>query len=120
MLIVHSFSLLPYLEHNKQCLLSGDASPPPILTFIYHKGFQTFCAASTEYLPFVNDRGFPSLRLPKDQARFGWQIKIASWNLCLGLTNKKDYVSQMILNVKIDVCYPSIFAFLSVSFLLIE
>ena len=24
------------------------------------------------------------------------KIKIATWNLCLGLTNKKDYVSQMI------------------------
>ena len=31
-------------------------------------------------------------------------IKIASWNLCLGLANKKDYVSQMILANKIDIC----------------
>ena len=28
------------------------------------------------------------------------KIKIATWNLCLGLTNKKDYVSLM---NKIDI-----------------
>ena len=32
------------------------------------------------------------------------QIKIASWNLCLGLMNKKNYVSQMIIDEKIDIC----------------
>ena len=32
------------------------------------------------------------------------KIKIASWNLCLGLMNKKDYVSQMINLNKIDIC----------------
>ena len=32
------------------------------------------------------------------------KIKIATWNLCLGLTNKKDYVSQMITVNKIDIC----------------
>ena len=32
------------------------------------------------------------------------QFKIASWNLCLGLSNKKDIVFQMILNEKIYVC----------------
>ena len=31
-------------------------------------------------------------------------FKIATWNLCLGLMNKKDYVSQMLLNEKIDIC----------------
>ena len=31
-------------------------------------------------------------------------IKIATWNLCIGLTNKKDYVSQMITVNKIDIC----------------
>ena len=32
------------------------------------------------------------------------QIKIASWNLCLGLANKKDYVASMIKENKIDIC----------------
>ena len=32
------------------------------------------------------------------------KINIASWNLCLGLLNKKDYVSQMIISNKIDIC----------------
>ena len=32
------------------------------------------------------------------------KIKIATWNLCLGLSSKKDYVSQIILNEAIDVC----------------
>ena len=32
------------------------------------------------------------------------KIRIASWNLCLGLANKKDYVSQMILSNKMDIC----------------
>ena len=31
-------------------------------------------------------------------------IKIASWNLCLRLMNKKNYVSQMILDEQIDIC----------------
>ena len=31
-------------------------------------------------------------------------IKIASWNLCLGLMNKKTYVSQTIMNEKIEMC----------------
>ena len=32
------------------------------------------------------------------------KIKIATWNLCLGLTNKKDYVLQIITVNKIDIC----------------
>ena len=32
------------------------------------------------------------------------QIKIASWILCLRLMNKKNYVSQMIIDEKIDIC----------------
>ena len=32
------------------------------------------------------------------------QIKIASWNLCLGLMNMKNYVTQLIMDEKIDIC----------------
>ena len=32
------------------------------------------------------------------------EIKIASWNLCLGLPNKKEYFSQIITANKIDIC----------------
>ena len=32
------------------------------------------------------------------------EIKIATWNLCLGLTNKKDYVTEIIKEKKIDIC----------------
>ena len=32
------------------------------------------------------------------------KFTIASWNLCLGLANKKDYVSEMIKQLGIDVC----------------
>ena len=31
-------------------------------------------------------------------------VKLASWNLCLGLANKKDLVSKIILENKIDIC----------------
>ena len=31
-------------------------------------------------------------------------FKIASWNVCLGLANKKDVVSKMITENKIDIC----------------
>ena len=31
-------------------------------------------------------------------------LKIATWNLCLGLANKKDYVSGIIRNSKIYIC----------------
>ena len=31
-------------------------------------------------------------------------VRLASWNLCLGLTNKKDLVSKIILENKIDIC----------------
>ena len=31
-------------------------------------------------------------------------LKLATWNLCLGLANKKEMVSQKILEEKIDVC----------------
>ena len=31
-------------------------------------------------------------------------LKIATWNLCLGLFNKKDYVYQVIKEEKIDIC----------------
>lgn len=31
-------------------------------------------------------------------------MKVASWNLCLGLRNKRDYVSRVIEDEKIDVC----------------
>ena len=30
-------------------------------------------------------------------------IKIATWNLCLGLKNKKDYVSKVINEQKLDI-----------------
>ncbi len=32
-------------------------------------------------------------------------FKIASWNLCLGLANKKDYVEKIMIENRIDVCY---------------
>ena len=32
------------------------------------------------------------------------KFKIASWNLCLGLINKKDYVSEIMTRNKIDIC----------------
>ena len=31
-------------------------------------------------------------------------LKLATWNLCLGLSNKKDIVSQTILSNEIDIC----------------
>ena len=31
-------------------------------------------------------------------------VKIATWNLCLGLKNKKDYVSDVIRENEIDIC----------------
>ena len=31
-------------------------------------------------------------------------IKFASWNLCLGIKNKKDYVYDTIRREKIDIC----------------
>ena len=31
-------------------------------------------------------------------------FKIATWNLCLGLANKKDLVSKTIVENEIDVC----------------
>ena len=31
-------------------------------------------------------------------------MKVASWNLCLGLRNKRDYVSRVIVDEKIDIC----------------
>ena len=31
-------------------------------------------------------------------------IKVATWNLCLGLANKKELVSQIIKNEQIDIC----------------
>ena len=33
-----------------------------------------------------------------------YNIKIATWNVCLGLMNKKDVVSNMITDNKIDIC----------------
>ena len=32
------------------------------------------------------------------------KFTIVSWNLCLGLANKKDYVSEMIKKLGIDDC----------------
>ena len=32
------------------------------------------------------------------------EIKIATWKLCLGMTNKKEYVTEMIKEKKIDIC----------------
>ena len=32
------------------------------------------------------------------------EIKMAMWNLCLGLTNKKDYVTEIIKEKRIDIC----------------
>ena len=31
-------------------------------------------------------------------------VTLASWNLCLGLANKKDLVSKIIMENKIDIC----------------
>ena len=31
-------------------------------------------------------------------------VKIATWNLCLGLVNKKDYVVSTMNKEKIDIC----------------
>ena len=31
-------------------------------------------------------------------------IKLATWNICLGLKNKKDYIYQVIYEEKIDIC----------------
>ena len=31
-------------------------------------------------------------------------IKVATWNICLGLKNKKDYVYEKLLQEKIDIC----------------
>ena len=30
--------------------------------------------------------------------------KIATWNLCLGLSNKKDYISHVLNREKINIC----------------
>ena len=32
------------------------------------------------------------------------EIKLATWNLCLGLPNKKDYVSHILTHELIDIC----------------
>ena len=40
----------------------------------------------------------------KQQIIMEEKINIASWNLRLGLMNKKDYVSQMIITNKNDIC----------------
>ena len=32
------------------------------------------------------------------------QVKIATWNLCLGLLNKKDYVDYKLKEENIDIC----------------
>ena len=32
------------------------------------------------------------------------ELKVGTWNLCLGLTNKKDIVKNYILSEAIDVC----------------
>ena len=32
------------------------------------------------------------------------KIKIGTWNVCLGLANKKDLVSKIIIENEIDVC----------------
>ena len=32
------------------------------------------------------------------------QLKVASWNVCLGLSNKKDFVEYEIKKEKIDIC----------------
>ena len=37
----------------------------------------------------------------EDQAN---KLKLASWNLCLGLANKKDLVSKIIKENEIDIC----------------
>ena len=31
-------------------------------------------------------------------------IQVATWNLCLGLKNKKDYVNDTLRREKIDIC----------------
>ena len=31
-------------------------------------------------------------------------IKLSTWNICLGLKNKKDYIYQVIDKKEIDVC----------------
>ena len=42
--------------------------------------------------------------LAKKLFKMSGEVRIASWNLCLGLGNKKDYVSQMIIENRIDIC----------------
>ena len=32
------------------------------------------------------------------------KIKLATWNICLGLANKKDLVSSIIMENEIDIC----------------
>ena len=32
------------------------------------------------------------------------QLKVASWNVCLGLTNKKDFIIHEITKEQIDIC----------------
>ena len=32
------------------------------------------------------------------------RITIGTWNLCLGLSNKKDYVAQKLNEERIDIC----------------
>jgi exonuclease III len=31
-------------------------------------------------------------------------MKIATWNVCLGLTSKKDEIQRMLINEDIDIC----------------
>ena len=31
-------------------------------------------------------------------------IKVATWNICLGLKNKKDYIYEVINRKNIDIC----------------
>ena len=32
------------------------------------------------------------------------KLKLASWNLCLGLANKKDYIAHTLRQENIDIC----------------
>ena len=41
------------------------------------------------------------LKVENDYSNY---LNLATWNLCLGLVNKKDYVSEMIKKKELDIC----------------
>jgi hypothetical protein len=72
-----------------------------------------FNKANREYRKSVNSRTRDPIKKtkknqasPSHQDRLGlFMIRIASLSLCLGLPNKKNTITEMLIENEIDVCY---------------